>query len=136
MAHKSPYHCLIWIDHRQARIYGVTEHELTEMAIIHGPDSGHGHVHHHSGATGSGHDALSAEFLKVVTAAVHDCTEILIAGPAEAKYALKSYIAAKQPQLDRKIAGVETFAKTGDHDLHLFASHFFHRADRMRPAAS
>lgn len=132
---KAPYHCLVWIDHRQAHLYGVSEKDIAELALIHAPDTGHGHVHHHAGTVGSGHEPLSVEFLKAVAGALQDCTEILIAGPADAKHVLKTYIATKHPALDRKILGVETLPKTDEHELQVFASRFFHRSDRIHPAA-
>lgn len=132
---KSPFHCLVWIDHRQAGVYAVSEHDLCELAMIHAPDTGHGHVHHHAGTTGAGHEPLSPEFMRAVVAAIEDPAELLIAGPSDAKHALKQYIAARNPSLYGRILGVETLAKSSDHELQGFAHRFFHRADRIRPAS-
>ena len=131
---RSPFHCLVWIDHRQAGVYAVSDHDLSELAMIHAPDKGHGHVHHHAGTTGFGHEPLSPEFLRAVVAAIDHPAELLIAGPADAKHALRQYIADKNPGLHQRILGVETLAKSSDHDLHGFAHRFFHRADRLPPA--
>ena len=130
---QAPFHCLVWIDHRQAGIYGVSEQGLSELVRIHAPDTGHGHVHHRAGTMGSGHEPVNPEFLKAVAAALPASEELLIAGPADAKHALKQYLAAKYPALDRRIMGVETLPKTNDHEMHVFAHRFFHRTDRMRP---
>lgn len=128
---KTPFHCLVWLDHRQARIYTVSEHDLTELALVHAPDHGRGHIHHRAGTIGPGHEAPNAEFLKAVVTALQDPEEILIVGPGQAKHALKQHIAAKRADLDGRILGVETLERADDHGLHAFAHRFFRRADRM-----
>lgn len=130
-----PFHCLVWIDHQAARIYAVTREALSELATIHAPDQGHGHVHHRAGTVGPGHEPPAAQFLEKVAAALKHPAEVLIAGPADIKHALKTYIAERHPGLDKRIMGVETLDKVGPGELHDFASRFFHRADRMHPLA-
>ena len=128
----TPFHCLVWIDHSLARIFAVTQGEMTELATLHAPDDGHGHIHHHAGTPGSGHEPMSEKFLEKVTEALHDSAEILIAGPAQAKHILKAYLAKKAPALSRHIVAVAALNDSGDDELHEFARLFFHRVDRMR----
>lgn len=130
----APFHCLVWIDHNQARLYAVSKHDLAELALIHAPDNGRGHIHHYAGAVGPGHEAPHPEFLKAVVTALGEPEEILITGPADAKHALKHYIAEKHPGLDRRILGIETLARSHAQDLQAFAYRYFHAADRMRAA--
>ena len=127
-----PFHCLVWIDHCIARIFAVTQSGLTESATLHAPHEGHGHIHHHAGTPGPGHEPVSEAFLEKVTAALDDSAEILIAGPAQAKQALKTYLAKKAPTLSRQVVAVATVHKAGDGELYDFARRFFHRIDRMR----
>lgn len=137
MTHATPapdFHQLIWIDHKQARLYAVTHHDIKELVTIHAPEQGRGHVHHHAGTMGSGHAAIPPTYLAEIVAAVRDAGEVLIVGPAYAKHALKRYIAERVPLLDRRIVGVEPMDKCGHADLQAFASLFFRQADRMRPA--
>ena len=126
-----PFHCLVWIDHCVARIFAVTRHEVTELATLHAPDEGRGHIHHHAGTPGSGHEPLSEKFLEKVTEALHDPAEILIAGPAQAKHVLKAYLAKKAPALSQRIVAVAALNESGDDELHEFARLFFHHVDRM-----
>jgi stalled ribosome rescue protein Dom34 len=126
-----PYHCLVWIDHQIAHIYAVTHHDLAELAVIRAPDQGHGNVHHRAGTMGAGHEPISPEFMTQVTAALLDPAEILIAGPAQAKHALKDFIAAKAPAFAHRIVGVETLDKTGNGELHNFARRYFHHVDSI-----
>ena len=129
---KIPFHCLVWVDHRVARIFAVTQREMTEVATLHAPDEGRGHIHHHAGTPGSGHEPMPEAFLGKVAEALHDPAEILIAGPAQAKHILKAYLAKKAPALSQRIVAVATLDESGDEELHEFARLFFQRADRMR----
>ena len=128
-----PFHQMVWIDHQKATIYGVTRHDLNELAVIRAHDQGRGHVHHKAGATGSGHIALSQEFLLRITVALADAREILIVGPGGAKLALKSYIALYAPILNTRIVGVEPMDNCARGELHAFAALFFRQFDRIRP---
>ncbi|HWU53990.1 MAG TPA: hypothetical protein VN175_00725 [Rhizomicrobium sp.] len=127
-----PFHQLVWIDHHQAKIYGVTRHDLTELTVIQAPDQGRSHVHHRGGTMGAGHAGLAADFLQNVTEALHGAEEVLIVGPADAKHALKHYISSNVPLLDKRVIGVEPMDKCGAGELQAFANLFFRQADRMR----
>lgn len=129
---KTPFHCLVWIDHSIARVFAVTRSEMTELATLHAPDEGRGHIHHHAGTPGAGHEPMSEEFLKKVAAALHDPAEILIAGPAQAKQLLKAYLAKKAPALNQRIVAIATLDEARDGELRDFARRFFRRSDRMR----
>lgn len=131
-----PFHCLVWIDHGLARIFAVTQREMTELATLHAPDDGRGHVHHRAGTPGPGHEPVSEKFLEEVVEALHDPAEILIAGPAQAKHVLKAYLAKKAPALSRRLVAVAALGECGDDELHDFARLFFHRIDRMRGSSS
>jgi len=130
------FHQVVWIDHRSARLYGVTHHDLSDLAVIQALDDGRGHIHHKAGTMGPGHVGLSTEFLGNVAAALKDAPEILIVGPADAKHALKEYIAQNFPLLAKRIVGVEPMDKCDRGDLQTFASLFFRQTDRMRPPRS
>lgn len=123
---KIPFHCLVWIDHCVARIFAVTRQDVTELATLHAPDDGRGHIHHHAGTPGSGHVPMSEEFLEKVAEALRDPAEILIAGPAQAKHILKAYLAKKVPALSQRIVAIAALNESGDDELHELARLFFH----------
>ena len=129
---QQPFHQMVWIDHQLARIFGVTRDNLIELAVIHAPDEGRGHVHHRAGTMGPGHVPLSNDFLKETASTVQEAQEILIIGPADAKHALKKYIALNMPRLDKRIIGVEPMDKCDPGTLQGFASLFFRHADLLR----
>jgi stalled ribosome rescue protein Dom34 len=133
---KTPFHCLVWIDHCMARIFAVTHREMTELVTLHAPDEGRGHIHHHAGTPGSGHEPMSEEYLKKVADALGDPAEILIAGPAQAKQILKAYLAKKTPVLNQRIVALAALNDARDDELHDFARRFFRRIDSMGGSAS
>ena len=127
-----PFHQMVWIDHRSATLYEVTHHDLRELAVLHAPDQGGSHIHHKAGTMGPGHESVPPAFLQRVTTALAGARRILIVGPAEAKFALKHYIALNAPSLDQHVIGVEPMDKCGHGELQAFATMFFRQADRMR----
>ena len=131
-----PFHQLVWIDHQTAHLYGVTRDALIELAVIHAPDEGRGHVHHKAGTMGPGHVAAPQSFLNQVATALLDAREILIVGPADAKHSLKKHIVLNMPLLDKRVIGVKPMDKCGVGELQVFASQFFRQTDRMQPSPS
>jgi stalled ribosome rescue protein Dom34 len=129
------FHLLVWIDHQEAKLYAVSRHDLTELATIHAPDQGRGHIHHKAGTMGPGHDPVFAGFLREVTGSLENAREILIVGPSDARHALKTYLAQNAPRLNERVIGVESMGKCGPGELQAFASRFFRNADRMRSSS-
>ncbi len=49
----SHYHAVVWIDHREARVFHFSPTEIDKL-ILH-PDHPTKHLHHKAGSIGSGH---------------------------------------------------------------------------------
>ena len=127
-----PFHQMVWIDHHTAKLYGVTRNDLIELAVIHAPDEGAGHLHHKAGTAGSGHAEPSHTFLTEVAKALQDAQEILIVGPSDTKYQLKKHLARNAPKSAQRVVNVESMDKCSYRDLQAFASVFLRKADRTR----
>lgn len=125
------FHQIVWIDHQLAQVYAVTHDDLIELAIIRAPDEDRGHVHHKAGTMGSGHVAPAQQFLREIATQLEDAQEVLIVGPADAKHALRKYIALNTPLLGKRVIGVEPLDKCGHRELKDFATLFFRQTDRM-----
>jgi stalled ribosome rescue protein Dom34 len=126
-----PYHAVIWIDHREARVFHFSPTEV-ERLVLH-PDNPTRHIHHKANSIGSGHAAADQEFLHAVTESVADAGLVLIAGPANAKTQLVEHISAHDPGVAKAIAGVETVDHPSDAQLVAHARKYLAAADRMRP---
>lgn len=125
------YHALVWIDHREARVFrfDATDVERTRVRSSH-PDQ---HLHHKANSGDSGHVRPDKEFLERVTAALVHAGAILITGPANAKTELAHYIEHAHPSLAERISGVETLDHPSDSELIALARTFFKADDRMHP---
>jgi stalled ribosome rescue protein Dom34 len=125
------YHALVWIDHREAKVFqfDATDVDHTTIRSEH-PDQ---HIHHKANSGDSGHAPVDNEFLKRVAQAIAQAGAILITGPANAKTELTDYIKRVQPTLAERISGVQTLDHPSDGVLLALARSFFKADDRMHP---
>lgn len=127
----SHYHAVVWIDHREAKVFHFNPTDV-EKLVLH-PDNPTKHLHHKAGSVGSGHAAEDQEFLHAVAESIADAGAVLIAGPGEAKQELVKHIERHDPTLTKAIAGVETIDHPSDAQLVAHARKYLAAADRMRP---
>src|SRR6202000_301308 len=81
--HMSHYHALVWIDHREAKIFQFDATDVDRATVR--STHPHQHIHHHANAGDSGHVPVDKEFLHHVAQALATAGAILITGPAGAK---------------------------------------------------
>ena len=110
-----PLNTLVWIDHREAKVFhfDATDVERTFIRSGH-PDQ---HIHHKANSPDSGHAGVDVDFLKRVARAIAPTGSILITGPANAKVELASFIRHAQPALGENITGVEPLDHPTDGEL-------------------
>jgi stalled ribosome rescue protein Dom34 len=125
------YHAVIWIDHREARVFHFNPTDV-ETLVLH-PDNPTRHIHHKANSIGSGHASTSPDYLRAVAESVAGAGAVLITGPANAKTELVEYIRLHDPRLTKAIAGVETVDHPSDAQLVAHARKYLVAADRMRP---
>jgi stalled ribosome rescue protein Dom34 len=130
----SHYHALVWVDHREAKVFhfNATEAERTTVRSSH-PDQ---HIHHKANSGDSGHAPVDNDYLKRVTQALVQAGAILITGPANAKTELAAYIERTDPGLAQRISGVETLDHPSDGALLKLGRSFFKADDRMHSQSS
>jgi hypothetical protein len=125
------FHAVVWIDHHEARVFHFNPTEADRL-IVH-PDDPTRHIHHKANSIGSGHAAEDQNFLQAVTQAIADAGEILVTGPANEKTELLKHIEKHDPQLRKRIVGVETVDHPTDGQLVAHARKYFTGEDRMLP---
>lgn len=126
------YHAIVWLDHREARIFHVSAAE-SDRAVVSAP--GGGHLHHKANVTGSGHQGVDKEFFKRVVEGLAHAGAILITGPGNAKAEFKNYVAEHHADLARRISAVEPLDHPSDAELVALARKFFKADDRMHSQA-
>jgi len=127
----SHYHAIVWIDHREAKVFHFNATEVDYM-ILH-PHNPTSHIHHKADAIGSGDAPLDQEFFERVAEAIADAKAILITGPASAKSELAAHVARHHPDIARCVLGVETIDHPSDGALVAVARLYFKTDDRRRP---
>src|ERR1700709_1602246 len=125
------YHAVIWIDHREARVFPFGPADV-ETLVLH-PDNPTRHIHHKANSIGSGHASTSPDYLRAVAESVADAGAVLITGPANAKTELVEYIRLHDPRLTKAIAGVESVDHPSDAQLVAYARKYLVATDLMQP---
>jgi len=77
------YHAIIWIDHREARVFHFSPTDV-ERLVVH-PEHPTKHIHHKANCIGSGHAAEDHHYLQAVVESVADAGAVLITGAATQK---------------------------------------------------
>lgn len=125
------FHAVIWIDHKEAKIFHFNKDEADHKVIK--PDNPERHIHHHANTMGSGHAKTSDTYLHEVAQAVADAGAILITGPANAKVELMHHMQKHDPLLAKRVAAVETVDHPSDGQLIAHARKYFKSADKATP---
>jgi len=123
------YHALVWLDHRQAKVFHFNAIE-SECVVVHSthPDQ---HIHHKANSGDSGHVPVDLEYLRRVTLEALKAGALLITGPSGAKTELARYIQHSEPALAAKISAVEASDHPTDGELLAMGRKFFRADDRM-----
>ena len=77
------YHAVIWIDHREARVFHFSSTDVERLVLR--PDHPTRHIHHKANSIGSGHAPEDQDFLHQVATSIAGAGAVLITGPANAK---------------------------------------------------
>ncbi len=125
------YHAVVWIDHRQARIFHFNASDADKLVVD--PDNPVRHLHHKANSIDSGHAAEDQNFLEAVAKSVADAGAILIVGPSSEKNELVKHIKDRHPEMVIKIEGVEPVDHLTDGELLAYARRYLKTADLMRP---
>jgi stalled ribosome rescue protein Dom34 len=127
MAHH--FHAVVWIDHKQARIFHFSVDEADRTLI-------RDHVVRdlHSREKRTGHRTEENKpFFEDIACAIADAGAILVVGPAQEKDLFAKFLAEKHPTIRAHVEGVEKANHPTDGELLDFARRFVKGADRMRP---
>ena len=125
------FHAVVWIDHREARVFHFSSTDVEKLALH--PDHPSRHIHHKANSIGSGRAAEDHDFFRAVAQSIADAGAVLITGPADAKTELSKYISQHDPKLMKVIVGVKTVDHPSDAQLVAYARHYFKTEDRMLP---
>jgi hypothetical protein len=100
---------VVWIDRREAKIFHVSNHEEQKLVIESSASVGH----------------VRPDYLAKVVAAMPRGGGILITGPGNAKFELKSFLDKHHPDRAANIYGIESLDEPRDDVLLELARRFF-----------
>jgi stalled ribosome rescue protein Dom34 len=124
------YHAVLWIDHREARVFHF-DRDAVERMVIHADRPSHHLKHKASGAEGDDRD-----FFEAIVAAIGASFAILITGPGNAKTEFVRYIERHKAEMLANVVGVETIDHPSDKELVAFARQRFARDHEILPRVS
>lgn len=124
-------HAVVWVDHRQARLFFFDRHgaELQALATT----LAHRRTHDKAGSTDGKRRPPDRSHYNDVAAALEPATEWLILGPGSARNELAEHVRSNHPRLAGRIVGVEASDHPTDSEIVAHARSFFRAADRMLP---
>lgn len=125
----SHFHGCVWIDHREAKVFGIGATE-TDEEVIHDHVT-HKHIHRKADHVGMGKEPLDHGYLKEVAEALAPFKAIVIAGPGNARTELAGYLNEYHPALAKRVWGIEPMDHPTDPQLVAAARKYFRAADRM-----
>ncbi len=127
------HHAVIWLDHREARIFFFNRNAFEEVDIRStAPDT---HLHHKAGSlSGKRAPEDHAYFEDIVTAA-SAADAWLITGPSSAKLELVKHIHLHAPQLVDHIVGIESADHPSDRQIVAHARAYFRHPESVRSTA-
>jgi len=126
------FHAVLWIDHREAKIFEIGADDLQKFVIRSNSDASR-HIHHKAGSIGSGHASDDKSYFDDVAKALAPAGEVLVVGPGTEKTAFVDYAKTHDRALAAKIVGVETVDHPTDGEVVKFARKYFKSKDQMLP---
>lgn len=127
----SHYHAVVWIDHHEARIVEFGSDARAEATVRHKQSIKHSM--HSAGKARSWRAPEDPAYYDEVAKALGEAGEILIVGPANAKFAFLKHLQTKHAGLAAKVVGIETVDHPTNGELANYAAAYFHKKDRTLP---
>jgi hypothetical protein len=121
-------HTVIWIDHKEARIFRLNSDATTE-STVHAPYF----VHKHPGGSDrvKEHPDDTRRFFQALANSLTDAEGIVIVGPSSAKLEFLRYVHMHAHGLEPKIVGIETMDHPTDGQIVAYAKQYFNLGGRL-----
>jgi stalled ribosome rescue protein Dom34 len=135
--HLMPTHAVIWIDHKEARIFhvqpetvGHVQPEAIDETTILSPQH---LIHRHPKGRGEAkeHPDDAKRFFHEVARLLDGTDAVLIVGPSSAKLEFLRYLQDYDKKLQARVVGIETVDHPTDREIVAYARRYFIRSDRM-----
>ena len=124
-----PTHAVIWIDHKEARIFHVHP-QTTDATTVLAPQH---HLHRHPKGRGEAkeHPDDAHRFFGEVTRTLAGVDALLIVGPSSGKLEFFRYLHEHERRLESAVVGIESADHPTDGEIVARARSCFTASDRM-----
>ena len=123
-------HAVIWIDHKEARIFHVRPDAADEATVL--APQHHFHRHPRGRGEAAQHPDDAHHFFGEVARALAGDEAILITGPSSAKLEFFRYVQEHERRLAANVIGVESADHPTDGEIVARAKSAFAASDHMR----
>jgi stalled ribosome rescue protein Dom34 len=132
-----PTHVVVWIDHKEARVFhvqpetvGHVQPEAIDETTILSPQH---LIHRHQKGRGEAkeHPDDATRFFHEVARSLEGFDAVLIVGPSSAKLEFLRYVQDHDQKLRAKVVGTETVDHPTDRQIVAYARRYFKGSDRM-----
>jgi stalled ribosome rescue protein Dom34 len=123
------YHACVWIDHRQAKIFGVGEIGADEHIVT--DTTSPAHIHRKADHVDLGKAGADPKFFGEVAGLLQPYKAILIAGPGTARSEFAGYLTEHDPKLAKRVWGIEPMDHPTDKQIVALVRKYFRAADRL-----
>jgi stalled ribosome rescue protein Dom34 len=123
------YHACVWLDHREARIFGLSDDDFDEHEIR--DRQSPAHIHRKADHVGQGKAGATDAYFAQIAEALRSYRAILIVGPGTARNEFAGYLVEHDAKLRARIWGIEAMDHPTGPELIAAARKYFRAADRM-----
>lgn len=119
----------VWLDHREARIFGLSADDVGEVVIhdTHAPP----HIHRRADHVHMGKATPNKDFFDAIAGKLGGFRGVIIVGPGTARSEFAGHLAENYPLLAKRVWGIEPMDHPTDAQLIASARKYFRAADRM-----
>lgn len=123
------YHACVWLDHREAKVFGITKVDSEEIDIHdhHSPK----HIHRKADHVGLGKAETPHQFFAEIADALEPYRAILITGPGTARSEFAGYLVEHNAKIRARVWGIEPMDHPTKPELIAAARKYFRAADPM-----
>ncbi len=121
------YHAVVWMDHREARVFFFDRHNVKEIDLT--TTNPNAHLHHRAGSLSGHRKPEDQAFFHQIAEALKPAMEWLVMGPSTAKLEFVKHVHKHDHQLVDRVVGVETADHPTDKQIVAHARAYFKKAD-------
>lgn len=124
------YHGCVWIDHREAKIFGLGLDDVDEVVVRdeHAPR----HIHRKADHVHLGKAPPDHKYFDEVAGALGSFKALVLTGPSTARTEFAGFLSEHYPLIAKRIQGIEAVDHPTDTQIVAAARKYFRATDRMQ----